>query len=66
MDGTRRGEDDVEQRVSLVTLGIADLGRARSFYEGLGWSSSGEVADDVVFFQAGGMVLAGPSQARGG
>ena len=48
----------MEQRVSLVTLGVADLGRARSFYEGLGWSSSGEVADDVVFFQAGGMVLA--------
>jgi uncharacterized protein len=58
MDGTRRGEDDVEQRVSLVTLGVADLERARSFYKGLGWSSSGEVADDVVFFQAGGMVLA--------
>jgi uncharacterized protein len=48
----------VEQRVSLVTLGVADLDRARSFYEGLGWSSSGDVADDVVFFQAGGMVLA--------
>ena len=48
----------MEQRLSLVTLGVADLGRARSFYEGLGWSSSGDVADDVVFFQAGGMVLA--------
>jgi hypothetical protein len=48
----------VEQRVSLVTLGVADLGRARGFYEGLGWSSSGDVADDVVFFRAGGMVLA--------
>ena len=48
----------MEQRVSLVTLGVADLGRARSFYEGLGWSSSGDVADDVVFFQAGGMVVA--------
>jgi uncharacterized protein len=48
----------VEQRVSLVTLGVADLERARSFYEGLGWSSSADVGDDVVFFQAGGMVLA--------
>jgi uncharacterized protein len=47
----------VEQRVSLVTLGVADLGRAQRFYEGLGWSASGD-ADDVVFFQAGGMVLA--------
>ena len=41
-----------------MTLGVGDLGRARSFYEGLGWSSSGAVADDVVFFAAGGMVLA--------
>jgi len=48
----------VEQRVSLVTLGVADLGRARSFYEGLGWSPSADVGDDVAFFQAGGMVLA--------
>ena len=47
----------MEQRVSLVTLGVADLGRARTFYEGLGWTTSGD-ADDVVFFQAGGMVLA--------
>jgi len=47
----------VEQRISLVTLGVADLGRARAFYERLGWTAApGE--DDVVFFQAGGMVLA--------
>jgi hypothetical protein len=48
----------VEQRVSLVTLGVADLGRARRFYEGLGWSTPADAGDDVVFFQAGGMVLA--------
>ena len=48
----------MEQRVSLVTLGVADLGRARTFYEGLGWSTSADADDDVVFFQAGGMVLA--------
>jgi catechol 2,3-dioxygenase-like lactoylglutathione lyase family enzyme len=47
----------VEQRVSLVTLGVSDLGRARSFYEGLGWTSSSEPGSDVVFFQAGGMVV---------
>jgi predicted lactoylglutathione lyase len=47
----------MEQRVSLVTLGVADLGRARTFYEGLGWTASGD-EDDVVFFQARGMVLA--------
>jgi catechol 2,3-dioxygenase-like lactoylglutathione lyase family enzyme len=46
----------MDQRVSLVTLGVADLGRARTFYEALGWS--GESPDgEVVFFQAGGMVV---------
>jgi predicted lactoylglutathione lyase len=48
----------VEQRVSLVTLGVADLGRARRFYEALGWRPAPRPADDVVFFQAGPMVLA--------
>ena len=48
----------MEQRVSLITLGVRDLDRARTFYEGLGWSAHGEENDDVVFFQAGGMVVA--------
>jgi catechol 2,3-dioxygenase-like lactoylglutathione lyase family enzyme len=48
----------VEQRLSLITLGVADLGRARSFYEALGWTTTAEPDDDVVFFQAGGMVMA--------
>ena len=48
----------MEQRLSLVTLGVADLARARAFYEGLGWSTRAEPDDDVVFFQAGGMVVA--------
>jgi predicted lactoylglutathione lyase len=48
----------MEQRVSLVTLGVRDLGRARRFYEALGWTTGAEPGDDVVFFQAGGMVLA--------
>jgi len=48
----------VEQRVSLITLGVRDLDRARAFYEGMGWTSAAAQADDVVFFQAGGMVLA--------
>jgi catechol 2,3-dioxygenase-like lactoylglutathione lyase family enzyme len=47
----------VEQRLSLVTLGVADVKRAREFYERLGWRRTGE-GDDVAFFQAGGMVLA--------
>jgi catechol 2,3-dioxygenase-like lactoylglutathione lyase family enzyme len=48
----------MEQRVSLVTLGVRDLARARRFYEALGWHTRAEPGDDVVFFQAGGMVLA--------
>ena len=48
----------MEQRISLVTLGVADLGRARAFYEALGWSSASAPEEGVVFFQTGGMVLA--------
>jgi catechol 2,3-dioxygenase-like lactoylglutathione lyase family enzyme len=48
----------VEQRLSLITLGVADLARARTFYEALGWSSAAGPDDDVVFFGAGGMVVA--------
>jgi catechol 2,3-dioxygenase-like lactoylglutathione lyase family enzyme len=47
----------VEQRLSLVTLGVADLDRAREFYESLGWRR-GDDNDDVVFFQTGGMIVA--------
>ncbi len=45
----------VDQRVSLITLGVADLGRARTFYERLGWH--GQEVEETVFFQAGGMAL---------
>jgi uncharacterized protein len=48
----------MEQRLSLVTLGVADLVRARGFYEALGWTTGAEPGDDVVFFQAGGMIVA--------
>ncbi len=47
----------MEQRLSLVTLGVADVGRARRFYEALGWRPSAGAGDEVTFFQAGGMVL---------
>ena len=47
----------MEQRLSLITLGISDLDRARRFYEALGWKTGAEEADDVVFFQAVGMVV---------
>jgi catechol 2,3-dioxygenase-like lactoylglutathione lyase family enzyme len=54
----------MEQRVSLITLGVADLQRARSFYEALGWTIGAEPGDDVVFFQAGGMIIALWDRAR--
>jgi uncharacterized protein len=48
----------MEQRLSLVTLGVADLERSRRFYEdGLGWRR-GNNHPEVVFFQIGGAVLA--------
>ena len=47
----------MEQRVSLVTLGVGDLARARRFYEQLGWSTAAERDADVVFFQAGGLIV---------
>ena len=48
----------MEQRLSLITLGVRDLAHAREFYEGLGWKSGAAPADDVVFFQAGCMIVA--------
>jgi catechol 2,3-dioxygenase-like lactoylglutathione lyase family enzyme len=48
----------MEPRVSLITLGVADLERSRRFYEALGWRSRSEPEEDVVFYQSGGMVLA--------
>lgn len=48
----------MEQRLSLVTLGVADLERARRFYEnGLGWRKNNPQAE-VAFYQAGGMIVA--------
>jgi predicted lactoylglutathione lyase len=45
----------MEQRVSLVTLGVTDLRRSRAFYEQLGWR--GQEVEDTVFFQAGGQAV---------
>ena len=45
----------VEQRVSLITLGVADLRRSLAFYEQLGWR--GQEVDETVFFQAGGQAV---------
>ena len=46
----------MEQRLSVVTLGVADLERSRRFYEALGWKRGNE-HPEVVFFQLNGMVL---------
>ncbi len=48
----------MEQRVSLITLGVGDVERAKRFYAALGWVDKSPPGEDVVFFQAGGMVLA--------
>src|SRR3954449_7866198 len=48
----------MDQRLSLVTLGVRDLKNARAFYEALGWKTGAGPEDDVVFFQAGGMIVA--------
>jgi uncharacterized protein len=48
----------MEQRVSLITLGVADLTRSSRFYERLGWRRSMAKAEGIVFFQTGGMALA--------
>jgi hypothetical protein len=46
----------MEQRVSLITLGVADTARSRAFYEALGWKAAFE-NEEVVFFQLNGIVL---------
>jgi predicted lactoylglutathione lyase len=52
----------MEQRISLVTLGVDDLTRARAFYEALGWY--GQEVEETVFFQAGGLALSLWSRER--
>jgi catechol 2,3-dioxygenase-like lactoylglutathione lyase family enzyme len=47
----------MEPRVSLITLGVADLARSRAFYEKLGFKPSSVGGGDVVFFQAGALAL---------
>ena len=46
----------MDQRLSMVTLPVADVPAARAFYERLGWKVT--VTDgDIVMFQAGGMIV---------
>jgi uncharacterized protein len=47
----------VEQRLSLLTLGVRDYTRAKAFYAALGWSPALEL-DETAFFQGNGVILA--------
>jgi uncharacterized protein len=49
---------DMDQRISLITLGYSDYARARAFYAAMGWTDAFAPDDEVVFFQAPGMVFA--------
>jgi uncharacterized protein len=54
----------MEPRISLITLGVTDLARARAFYSALGFPTETDPALDVAFFRAGPMVLAVWDRAR--
>ena len=48
----------MQPRLTLVTLGVTDLAKARAFYEAWGWKASSASQPEVVFFQANGLALA--------
>jgi catechol 2,3-dioxygenase-like lactoylglutathione lyase family enzyme len=48
----------MDARISVITLGVADVPRARTFYQKLGWPLSGEPEDQVAFFRSAGSRLA--------
>jgi uncharacterized glyoxalase superfamily protein PhnB len=48
----------MEQRISIITLGVASVPASRAFYERLGWKASGAGGDAIAFFQTGGSILA--------
>ena len=48
----------MQPRLNIVTLGVADVARARAFYEALGFKASAASQDSITFFEAGGVVLA--------
>jgi len=48
----------MDPRVTLITLGVADVARSRAFYEALGWKASSASQPEVVFFQGNGIALA--------
>jgi catechol 2,3-dioxygenase-like lactoylglutathione lyase family enzyme len=48
----------MEPRITLITLGVADIAKSRAFYEALGWKASSASQPEVVFFQGNGLALA--------
>lgn len=56
--GAGGGELSMEQRISLVTLGVHDLAASTAFFEALGWKRSMRLAEGVAFFQCGCMAFA--------
>lgn len=48
----------MEQRISIITLGVADLSRSIAFYERLGWRRSMQETEGIAFFRAGSMAFA--------
>jgi predicted lactoylglutathione lyase len=48
----------MDQRVSLITLGVANIERSTAFYEALGWQRAAESMAEITFFQLAGQVLA--------
>ncbi len=49
----------MDQRISLITLAVADVGRSTAFYQALGWKRwAGIDAPEISFFQCGAMVVA--------
>jgi predicted lactoylglutathione lyase len=53
----------MDQRISVVTLGVTDVTRSRAFYEALGWTMS-FTDGDIVMFQAGGLIVSIWSRAK--
>jgi catechol 2,3-dioxygenase-like lactoylglutathione lyase family enzyme len=53
----------MDQRLSLVTLGVAEIARARAFYQRLGWRASASSNASIAFFQLNGFALALYSRA---
>ncbi|WP_433220782.1 VOC family protein [Dactylosporangium sp. CS-047395] len=48
----------MEHGLNMITLGVADVARARAFYEALGWQGTGGDNGDPVFFARRGMIVA--------